>query len=737
LASVKTVPGKDPAKAASQRLFRLLRKPGRLSWPQVGLFGLIALTGWLYLFRLEELGYSNEYYASAVKSMLGSWSNFFMAAFDPAGFITVDKPPVFLWVQAVFAWFLGFSGLSLLIPQALAGMLSVVLLYHLVGRVFGPAAGLLAGLSLGLTPIFVIISRHNNPESLLILVMLGMAWALTKAVEGGRLPWILAFAGLAGVAFNLKMLQAFVVLPAFYLVYLLMGPSYWLKRVTHLALATLLLFIISLAWALLVDNVPAGQRPFIGGSTNNTVLNLILGYNGLGRVEGSEGSPGSGGSFSIVSLAGQAGPLRLFMDYVAGEVNWLAPLVLAGLLVLARQHFKGFKLAKIKTPALAALLVWTGWLVSFGLVFSFSRGTIHSYYLVMLAPPLAALFGAGLVALWQTYRRESGNWSGWVLPVALLVNATYQVYILQAYPVWNARFSPLVLVASLVGVACLVAGRLWHTRPALKLLSSRVGIGLAFSQQLLLPAAWSINQLYITPFNPTLPSARPGMETATGTLGNRYIWENPAQPAWSGLVTVILPLGLIMAVALLALLKFSARFDRPNIRRGIRLAGLVVLVVCGLLGFAANQAWSTGRGAAATAAANPVSRPDPKLIQYLQANNPAQAFLAAVTNTTLAAPLILETGQPVLAIGGYMGIDPALSPEQARNMVKEGRLRFFLVSQNNGFGNVSSEAGTGAIFNWASRDCQQIDPALWQSFAPNASPAHTSLHEQLFDCRAP
>lgn len=260
----------------------------RWSWEKIGLGGILALSAFLGLWNLSINGYSNEFYASAVRSMLQSWHNFFYLSFDPGGFVTVDKPPLAFMVQTAFAKVFGFSGVSLLLPEALAGVGGVYLLYYMVKRAFGAGAGLLAGLMLAVTPIFVVMNRDNNPDSLLVFTLILSAWAVLRAAELGKLRWLLLAGALVGLAFNIKMLEAWIVLPAFYLMYFLFASTSWFKRVWHLALASVVIVVVSFSWAVAVDLTPANQRPYIDGSSNNTVMDLIFGYNGLGRVDGNE-----------------------------------------------------------------------------------------------------------------------------------------------------------------------------------------------------------------------------------------------------------------------------------------------------------------------------------------------------------------------------------------------------------------------------------------------------------------
>src|SRR5215203_2730731 len=282
------------------------------------LTAVLALSAFLNLSRLTSEGYGNIYYAATVKDMLTSWHNFFFASYD-AGFVSVDKPTLGFWIQASSVYLFGFHGWSLLLPQALAGILSVALLYHLVGRSFGPVAGLLAALALALTPISVATNRHNNLESLLVLAVLLAAWAFILAAETGRLRWLVVGALVVGVGFNIKMLEALVVLPAFYLMYLLAAPVGLRRRMIHLGLATVVIVVASLPWVVAVDLTPADQRPYVGSSSFNTVTDLIVGWNGVERVVGNDKD------------VGDPGPLRLLNPQLGGQIGWLLPLAVVGL----------------------------------------------------------------------------------------------------------------------------------------------------------------------------------------------------------------------------------------------------------------------------------------------------------------------------------------------------------------------------------------------------------------------
>src|SRR6266852_2516004 len=262
-------------------------------WQRLGLGGVMLVSIFMNFFQLGQTGFANLYYASAIRSMLDNWHNFFFVAFDPGGFVSIDKPPLGFWLQAASAKIFGFTPFSVFLPQALAGVLSVLLLYHLVRRHFGVAAGLLAALALTISPISVVTNRNNTIDSTLVLVMLLGAWAVLRAAETGKLRWLLLCAVFVGLGFNIKMLEAYLVVPAYGLLYLLAAPRSIWARIGHLALAALLMLTISLSWAVAVDLTPATSRPYVGSSQNNSEISLALGYNGVQRLLGQFGFGGN------------------------------------------------------------------------------------------------------------------------------------------------------------------------------------------------------------------------------------------------------------------------------------------------------------------------------------------------------------------------------------------------------------------------------------------------------------
>src|SRR2546421_3606224 len=294
-------------------------------WHLGALGCILALSAFLDLYRLGQNGYANTYYAGAVRSMLESWHNFFFAAFDPGGLVSVDKPPLALWVETASAKAFGYSGFSILLPEALAGVIAVWVLYLLVTRVFGRVAGLVAALALAVSPVSVSINRDNNPDALFVLLLVLSVYVGVRALESGRLRTLLLSAALVGLAFNTKMLAAMVVVPGLGLAYLLFAKASWRKRLAFLAAAGAVLVVVSGAWIAAVDLTPAADRPYVGSTTDNSALSLALGYNGLGRVTGQTGGTSAGGGIGG-AFSGTPGWLRLFNDALGDQGGWLLPL---------------------------------------------------------------------------------------------------------------------------------------------------------------------------------------------------------------------------------------------------------------------------------------------------------------------------------------------------------------------------------------------------------------------------
>jgi 4-amino-4-deoxy-L-arabinose transferase-like glycosyltransferase len=380
-----------------------------LASPAAAMPILAVLSGALYLVNLTVSGYANTYYALAAQAGSQSWWAMFFGSLDAQGFVTLDKPPLATWLMGLSVRVFGLSSLSILLPQALLGVATTLVLYLAVRRSFGAAAALIAGVVMAVTPVAVLIFRFDNPDALLTFLLVAAAWALGRGLERGRLGWALVAAALVGTAFLTKFLQAYLVLPAFALVWLASAPVSLRRRVAGLVASAAVVLATSGWWVAIVEAIPAASRPYIGGSTNNSVLDLIFGYDGLGRIFGNhpagsglssglDGLAGGGGAGpGGASFSGDPGLLRLFNDQLGGEIAWLLPAALVGLAVAAW----AVRRAPRTDRRLAGALLWGGWLLVHVAVFSFMSGIIHSYYSVTMAPAIAALVGFGTIELWR------------------------------------------------------------------------------------------------------------------------------------------------------------------------------------------------------------------------------------------------------------------------------------------------------------------------------------------------
>ncbi|RSD10895.1 phospholipid carrier-dependent glycosyltransferase [Amycolatopsis eburnea] len=418
--------------------------PTRTAWHRPALAVLLLGTAVLYLWGLGASGWANAFYSAAAQAGSQSWKALFFGSSDAANAITVDKTPAALWVMGLSARLFGVNAWSILVPQALMGVGSVWLLYATVRRTSGPAAGLVAGLVLALTPAAALMFRFNNPDALLVLLLVAAAYCVVRAGEKASPRW-LALAGVAvGFGFLAKMLQAFLVLPAFALAYLVAAPAPLGKRLLHL-LGAFASTVAAAGWYLVVVALwPAADRPFIGGSQTNSLWELVFGYNGFGRITGDEvGSVGGGAGRGW----GSTGLTRLFGSEMAGGIAWLLP---AALLAL----FAGLwftRRAPRTDRSRAALILWGGWLVVTALVFSYMGGIIHPYYTVALAPPIAALAGTAAVQLWRLRSNPaaSGSLSGGVALTALTA------YLVLSGSTWHPWLAPTILVGGLLAAVAL------------------------------------------------------------------------------------------------------------------------------------------------------------------------------------------------------------------------------------------------------------------------------------------
>lgn len=562
------------------------------------LAAVLMLAAGLRLWDLDANGFGTEYYAAGVRSMLqGGWL-FFYNAFDPAGFVSLDKPPVAFWIQTAAASLLGFSGWAIHLPQALAGTASVAILHRLVRRPFGAAAGLIAALLLALTPIAVAIDRSNNTDAWLVLLLL---LAAAAALRGRGASFVLSMV-LLGLAFNVKMLAALVCGPALVAAYLTAAPFDWRRHLLWLSAGGVALAIVGLSWPLAFDLAPKDNRPYAGSSAGNSMLELIVVHNGLERFVRRQPPATQQTPVRTPRLraydAVPAGPLRLTTPALAAQFAWLLPLaVLAVFFVRLPQQR-------------ASLVLWGLWALSYGIVYSAAGGIFHIYYLATLAPPLAALGGIGFMQLWRR--------GPTMLALGLGAAALWQGWLLAGSLGWQTAWMAAPAIALLAALAAIARSK---RPPAL------VGGGAL----LVLPTAWALSTLF-APGNLMLPSA--------------------SLPRWLG--------------------------------------------------------HDDGRGVLLSRTFKSLSD-DPRLQEFLLAQRGDARFVVAAPNALLVAPIIVRTGQPAMAVGGFSGRDPILDTDAFAARVARGEVRFVLL------GNTTRP---DAFSSWVRANGSPVDESLWRSLPP-------------------
>ena len=479
------------------------------TWARWALAGLLVATAVLYLWGLSRNGWANAYYSAAAQAAGESWKAWFFGSFDAANAITVDKPPASLWVMGLSVRLFGLSSWSVLVPQALLGVATVGVLYVTVRRWFGPAAGLIAGAVLALTPVATLMFRFNNPDALLVLLLVCAAWAIGRATERGSMRWIVLAGGFVGLAFLAKMMQAFLVLPGFVAMYAVAAPIDWRKRVGHLLAAFAAMVVAGGWWVAVVELWPADSRPYIGGSQTNSVLELIFGYNGFGRLTGEQiGSVVPGGGQGG-SRWGETGWDRLLSASYGGQIAWLLPAALVMIVVLLVISRQGGRTDLTR----AAVLGWGGWLLVTAAVISFSAGIIHEYYTVALAPAIGALIGIGSVMLFSLRQHL---WARIVAAALIAGTAWWSAVLLARSTGFATWLGPMVIVGGLAAaVGILVAPYLPREH------GRRVALGAALAGLVVVlagPTAYSVETASSTASG-SLPSAGPAFSDSQGPGG--------------------------------------------------------------------------------------------------------------------------------------------------------------------------------------------------------------------------
>ena len=654
----------QPTPAAGRRLAR----PDR--W---GLGALLTGTAILYLWNLSANGWGNSFYAAAIQAGSVSWKAWFFGSSDAANSITVDKPPMSLWIPGIAVRIFGLNSWSVLVPQALMGVASVALLYVIVRRYAGWQAGLLTGLALALTPVATLMFRFDNPDALLVLLMLAAVWATMRGIEDGRIRWMLLTGMFVGFGFLTKQLQVFLVIPPLAIAYLAFGQHTWVKRIGHLLAAGAALVVAAGWWVLAVTVWPKGSRPYIGGSQHNSILELTFGYNGFGRLTGNEtGSTMPGGGRNTAAFAefaraagfpaggpgggrgggmwGETGFWRMFQPEQGGQIAWLIPaaviLGIAALVICGRAAR-----TDLRRALLVVMLLWFA--VTY-LTFSFMSGIFHAYYTVALAPAIAGVIGA---AGWMCWRERQRVWVRIVLAASVVATGIMANVLLDRSTDFVPWLRWVVLAAAVVAAIGVLLTRI----PRI----AAIGAALAVVMGLAGPAAYAIDTVS-TSVSGSIISAGPRVAGGFGPGGHggfpRFgqggrpgqFGGQPGQPGQFSRPGQFGPGGSPQ----------PGQAGRPG-GNSSRAGGFVGM---------------GGPGGGLLEG----SRPSAELTALLERDADRYTWVAAAVGSNSASGYQLATQDPVMPIGGFNGSDPSPTLEQFQQHVAEGRIHFFLAGGQGG-----------------------------------------------------
>ncbi|MEV5105817.1 ArnT family glycosyltransferase [Streptomyces massasporeus] len=688
-------------------------------WSLPALLAILALAAVLYSWNLSGSGL-NSFYSAAVLSGTESWKAWFFGSLDAGNFLTVDKPPLALMVMGLSCRVFGYGTWQMMAPMVVAALGTIWILHSCVKRVFGHAAAAVAALVLALTPITVAINRDNNPDTLLVFLMVAGAALALRATRDGRLLPLLGSAACFGLAFNTKMLQGYIALPAVFLVYLYAAKPALVKRLVNLLLAAVVLAVSSFWWAAAVSLVPASERPYIGGSTDGTAWNLIMGYNGLGRILGGEGNGGGGGGGGF---SGTAGLGRMFNDILGGQISWLIPfagIALVGGLVLCGR-------AARTDLTRAALMLWGGWTVLHYLTFALAEGTMHPYYTTALAPGIAALCAGGGVLLLRAFRADR-RWV-WVLPLALGVTAVWAAVLLRRASGWNTWLWPAVLVVMALAVVGLCVFRSGASGLRLRLLA--VSVAAAVVAAVAGPAAyaWSVPSSGAGGgMGGTNPTAGPttgsgfggpgggggggrgvpgggsgGAGESGGQGGNAQAGGGfPGGGMPSGGQSGQAPEGMQSGQTPDGTQDGQATPD--GTQDGQAPGG--------------TQGGPSGGGMGGGGMGGGASS---ELIAYLKKHRDGATWLLAVSSSQGAAQLIVSSGEPVISMWGWSGSDKAMTLAKLKELVKKGELHYIQLGGGMGGGPGGGSSVSSEVTAWVRKHGTAVKESDYSNSTSTAS----------------
>ncbi|BCM68193.1 hypothetical protein EASAB2608_03527 [Streptomyces sp. EAS-AB2608] len=671
----------EPRQPFLRRLWR--GRPEDPRWARPALLGLLAATLLLYLSHLSASGYANSFYSAAVQAGSTSWKAFFFGSLDAGNAITVDKPPAALWPMELSVRVFGLDSWAILVPEVLMGVAAVAVVYAAVRRRFSPGAGLIAGAVLALTPVAALMFRFNNPDAMLALLMSVACYLVVRAVEDGRTKW-LVWAGVAiGFAFLAKTLQAFLILPPLAIVYAVCAPVPLRKRFGQLAVATLALVVSGGWWVAIVELWPAASRPYIGGSQNNSFLELTFGYNGLGRLNGEEtGSVGGGGGASGTGRWGETGWDRMFGSEVGGQISWLLPAALI-LLAAGLVATRGLRRTSVTR---ASFLVWGGSLLTTMAVFSYMAGIFHQYYTVALAPYLAAVTGMGAGLLWERRREQ---WASIVLAASVVAAAAWGYVLLDRTPDHLPWLKWLVLIGGPAAALGLVfAGRL----------SRRLALGAAAAglvAALAGPTAYTLSTLQeghtgsIVTAGPAGASAMGGRGGGPGAGGGMRDGFGGGVPGGPGRQN-------------------QQGGQGPGVPGG---GGFGGGAPGGQNGQNGQQGQQNGAGAGDGLPGGGVggllngASVSSEARKLLEKDAGKYTWVAAAVGSQNAAGYQLATGDPVMAVGGFNGTDPSPTLARFQQYVEEGKIHYFIAGGGMGGGDSGTASG---ITSWVQSTFKKV-----------------------------
>ncbi|MFF0734617.1 ArnT family glycosyltransferase [Streptomyces chartreusis] len=683
----------EPKQPFVRRLWR--GRPEDPRWARPAFLGLLLATLLLYLYNLSASGYANSFYSAAVQAGSESWKAFFFGSLDAANAITVDKPPASLWPMALSVRLFGLHSWAILLPEVLMGVGTVAVVYAAVRRRFGPAAGLISGAVLALTPVAALMFRFNNPDAMLALLMAVACYFVIRALEDGRTKWLVWAGAAIGFAFLAKTLQAFLILPPLALVYAVCAPVPVKKRIGQLAAGLAAIVVSGGWWVAIVELWPASSRPYIGGSQNNSFLELTFGYNGLGRLNGDEtGSVGGGGGGGNGGGNwGETGWDRLFGSSIGGQISWLIPaaliLLIAGLVATRK--------ARRTSVTRGSFLVWGGALVTTMLVFSYMQGIFHEYYTVALAPYIAPLIGMGAVLLWE---KRDKAWASLTLAAAMTATAVWGYVLLNR----SSDHLPWLKWVVMVGGLVAALGLIFASRLGRQLTLGVVGLGLVAA--LAGPAAYTLTTVNeghtgsIVTAGPAVAGGRGGPGGGGGGMGggpggggmpgqNQQGQQGQNQQGGNGF-----PGGG----------GFGGGMPGQQNGNG-NTQGQGQNQQGGMPGGTGEGGMGGGGGAGGLLNGASVSDEAKAL---LEKNADDYTWAAAAIGAQNAASYQLSTGDPVMAIGGFNGTDPSPTLAEFKKYVEDGKIHYFIGSGSGGGMGGSSSGTSSQISSWVQENFESV-----------------------------